>query len=126
MSADFAPDDEDDPFEGTGFESKDTESSDELDTTRVDIDPALFGELPDGPIEQIDREGNGLVSGKTQHEWEREAMIVDMIEACPYCDGEVSKTEMRSPSGDLIVRRHCRHCDEQWITNQTKGFTGSV
>lgn len=99
---------------------------DDVETDRVDCDPDLFGELPDGPIEVVTRDGNGLVSGKAQHEWEREALIVDMIGACPYCDGDVDRRDMRSPDGDVIVRRHCKYCDESWVTNQDKGFTGVV
>lgn len=100
--------------------------SDDPQTDRVDVDPALFGEFPDGPIEVVDDDGNGLVSGKTAHEWEREAVIVELTGACTYCDGSVNEREMRSPSGDVLVKRTCTDCGEQWVSNETQGFTSSV
>jgi len=154
MSGMFAPDDDRDEDEGwdsmedyledrgddmesaersdgsTAGDRRSTEypdsTPDGVQTDRVDVDPKLFGEWPDGEIEVVEDDGNGLVSGRTQHEWEREALIVEMTGACPSCDAEVSKKNMRSPTGDVIVKRSCSNCGEQWITNKTKGFTGSV
>lgn len=139
MSGMFAPDDEDDRDEDEGWDSvedylRDRQGDmeypdsvpDGVETDRVDVDPDLFGEFPDGPIEVVEEDGNGLVSGKAEHEWEREALIVDMTGACPYCDSEVSETTMRSPTGDRIVRRMCRNCDEGWVSNESAGFTGQV
>lgn len=137
MSGMFAPDDDRDDDEGwdsmedyledRGDDMEYPDSTpDGVHTDRVEVDPMLFGEWPDGEIEVVEDDGNGLVSGRTQHEWEREALIVELTGACPSCDAEVSKKNMRSPTGDVIVKRSCNDCGEQWITNETKGFTGSV
>jgi hypothetical protein len=112
----FAPDDDPD----------DAEDEQQVHTDRVSVDPSLFGELPDKPIEVVDDDGNGLISGQTQHEWEREATIVELIGVCPYCDGPTETREMTSPTGDMIYKRTCTDCGEQWTTNADKGFTGPV
>lgn len=98
----------------------------DVQTDRIEVDPDLFGEWPDGTIEVVSDEGNGLVSGQAAHRWEREATFVTLTGACPHCDGPVSKTEMESPSGDVIVRQVCQDCDTGWVTNRDKGFTGTV
>lgn len=108
------------------FAPEDDDTDDELQADRVEIDPALFGELPDGPIEIVDQDGNGLISGQAQHEWEREATIVGMTRACPYCDGSVNEREVESPNGDSLQKLTCTDCGERWTTNREKGFTGSV
>lgn len=48
-------------------------------------------------------------------EWEREAVLVQLIEACVYCDG-AAPAENVTLGGEPYLRHHCEDCGETWIT----------
>jgi hypothetical protein len=90
--------------------------SDDIDATKVDIDPKLFGELPDEPIEKIPEEYNGLISAQQEHEWSRQITLVSMLDACVHCDGPITERELRTPSGDVVSKLKCDDCGEAWVS----------
>lgn len=95
----------------------------DVDTDRVDVDPALFGEFPDGEIEVVPDEcTHGVVDAETEHEWRREVTLVSMTGACPNCDGPVTKSEKTTPGGDRYIEWLCDDCDSGWVRNPSESF----
>lgn len=124
MTGSFAPDDEDDAdHRGEGTDEQvdtlqdmqaDDEKQSAIEPTKVDVDPALFGEWPEGEIEEITSEPASCATAQEVHEWERQIDLIRLTGACPHCDGPVEEygTDVR---GDNTVEYACQDCGEAWI-----------
>lgn len=123
---DFAPDDDRDPDEGwDSMEDYLRERSDDMEypdsvpdgvhTDRVEVDPELFGELPDGRIEDVKGEGAGPIENDLMHEWQREVALVRIMDACPKCDGPTESHRSENMDGETIITYACVDCNEEWI-----------
>lgn len=118
--ASFAPDD--DRGDGTDEEvdaledvKDDQRKQSEIDATQVDVDPALFGEWPEGEIEQITSDPSSVATAQAVHEWQRQVALIRLTDACPHCDGPV-KTYEADVGNDDTIEFACQHCDHGWIT----------
>jgi len=120
----FAPDDEDEDDadhrgEGTDEQvdrladlEEDAEKQSDLDPTKVDVDPMLFGEFPDGEIEEITAEAASCATAEEVQRWERQVTLIRLTDACPHCDGPVETYGNRN---DDTVEYACQDCGEAWI-----------
>jgi hypothetical protein len=88
---------------------------DGVQTDRVDVDPDLFGEFPDGPIEDITADGQGPVEKELVHEWTREVTLIQLTGSCPQCDGTIEYETEQSGAGETVVTFSCVDCDEEWV-----------
>lgn len=78
----------------------------EIDPTKVDVDPALFGEVPEGEIDQdIDT-------------WERQVTLIKLTRSCPLCDGYVDRAEIDDMDGNTVIDFMCEDCEYQWLARK--------
>lgn len=77
-----------------------------MDPTRVDVDPALFGEFPDGEIDLTD------------NPWERQVTLIKLTGSCPQCGGPVVCDEIDDPEGNTTLDFMCEDCHEQWLARK--------
>lgn len=120
----FSPDDEDDADHcGEGTDEAvdrlsdlqaDAEKQSDLDPTKVDVDPMLFGEFPDGEIEEITAEAASYATAEEVQRWERQVTLIRLTDACPHCDGPV-ETYGDDRNSDA-VEYACQDCGEEWIS----------
>lgn len=90
----------------------------DLDPTRVDVDPSLFGEFPDDPdVERISDDYEGIVSAEEHHRWKRQTTLVGMIGSCVRCDGPIDEKRLRGPDDATAVKYKCQDCKETWVSN---------
>lgn len=109
------PPDPDDPaYGGNDVEPGAERNQDHLDTDHVDVDPALFGEWPEGRIEEVVVEDSSdMVSDEQIHEWRREATLAFLTGACPHCDGPIQYGNAKNGMQKVV----CEDCEEGWLRN---------
>jgi hypothetical protein len=98
--------------------------TDDLDPTKIDIDPMLFGTVPDDPdIERVPDDYSGLQSAAQQHRWNRQVTLISMLNTCVVCDGPIETTEMRPNTGGSITKYKCQDCGEAWVHDDEQDVT---
>jgi len=90
--------------------------SDEIDPTRVDIDPMLFGEIDHGPIEEMG-DMIGVDDPELYREWQREVTLLRLTGACPKCDGPTNYLEMDNGEED-VESWTCMDCWSEWFASE--------
>lgn len=95
----------------------DDESESEIDTTRVDVDPMLFGEFPDGPIEEVGDVTIGVDDEQEYRQWQREVALLRLTGACPNCDGPTNYLELDSGTED-VESWTCMDCWSEWFASE--------
>lgn len=117
----FAPDDDrdDDDHRGEGTDEEvdrldEVKKQSDLDATRVDVVPMLFGEFPEGRIEKITAEPSSVATAEAVQEWKRQVTLIRLTDACPHCDGPI-KTYGDRRNSDTIEYA-CQDCGDAWIS----------
>jgi hypothetical protein len=87
---------------------------DGVQTDRVDVDPALFGELPEGRIEEITADPSSVATAEAVQEWKRQVTLIRLTDACPHCDGPVETHGDRRTSD--MIEYVCLDCGDAWVS----------
>lgn len=56
-----------------------------------------------------------FVSESETDAYSRELLLLDLLDACPYCDGPVEQRSQTNPDDTVVTMYDCCDCDRRWI-----------